>query len=225
MPSDETPQPVTAPPATPAEDALQLPPEQKAQFDAAQKQLKTIMNATEMAHKEFLGQTTFGVLTVIWPFIFPPVTASVLIMGAWMTVGGLVEGFGEKHIKRMSAKIFALLTVNQILLGLMFSVIGAWWVIEVHNGWDNKDVIDTAKYFKPVVWIYQLVGQTVPKEEITSWAKWALYLTYGSVVVFGFGWQGFVAGYYVYRGRQMAKYLKSTPKWILQKQRTALFGQ
>ena len=223
--SEQSPQPVAATPPGAAPETPSLSLEQKAQLQTAQKQLDAIMHAAEAAHREFVGQTLFGVITAVWPFIFGGWDVSVLIMGIWMVAGGLVEGFGEKQIKRLNAKVFALLTVNQILLGLMFSVIGAWWIVEVYNGRDIKDVNETAKYFQPLVWAHQLVGNPVSHGQVVSWAKWTLYITYGSVVVFGFGWQGFMAGYYVYRGRQMARYLKATPKWILQKQRTALFGQ
>jgi hypothetical protein len=218
MPVEDAPQ-STSGVASPAEPSLS--PEQQAQLATAQKQLDEILNAAHFARNEFLGQTSFGVITAIWPVIFPPIDPSVLVMGVWMVAGGLVERMGEKRIRQLSAKIFNLLTLNQILLGAMFSVIGCWWVFEVHNGWDNADVLETKKYFHPIVYANQLLGQSVSDAQVTHWAKWALYIAYGSVVVFGFGWQGFMACYYAWRGRQMAKYLKVTPDWIIQRQRNA----
>lgn len=128
--------------------------------------------------------------------------------------GGVIEHLGEQRIRRLDPDVFTALYRNELLLGAMFVVISAWWVLAIALGWD-KDIVAIGK---------ALNNLGIAARQMMPWVKLMLYAAYGSVGVSGIVWQGYLVWYYRRRHRQLLEYIQETPKWILDLQRSGHLG-
>lgn len=168
-----------------------------------------ILRAARIAHREFVGLFLMGALTAFIAF-YGGISISSLIMGVWMIIGGIIEHLGEQRIRRLDPNVFNTLRLNQLLLGAMFVVISAWWMLTIALGWD-KDVVTAGK---------TLNSMGIAAEQMMPMVKLMLYAAYGSVGVFGIFWQGYLAWYYSRRQKQLTQYIQETPPWILEMQQS-----
>ncbi|MGC9260835.1 MAG: hypothetical protein ACP5I8_12295 [Phycisphaerae bacterium] len=199
-------------------DESPLSREQLSQIGVARMNAARILRASQIAHREYVGLVIMGVLTAMFA-LYGGVSISALIMGIWMIVGGVVEHIGEQRIRRLDPSIFPLLSRNQLLLGAMFVVISAWWMLTIALGWD-KDVV--------VMWL-PVTGKAldnlgVAAHQMMPMVKLIRYAAYGSVGVFGIFWQGYLAWYYRRRQQQLLEYIEETPKWIVDMQQSGHLG-
>ena len=199
--------------ADPNADVNPLSQEQLSQIGAARMNAAQILRAAQIAHREYVGLVIMGVLTAMFA-VYGGISISALIMGLWMIVGGVVEHIGEQRIRRLDPHIFPILSRNQLLLGAMFVVISAWWMLTIALGWD-KDVVVTGK---------ALDNLGVAAHQIMPMVKLIMYAAYGSVGVFGIFWQGYLAWYYQRRQQQLVEYIQETPKWIVDMQQSGHLG-
>jgi hypothetical protein len=190
-----------------------LSPEQLAQIGEARMNASQILRAALIAHREFVGLVLMGALTAMFA-CYGGISVSSLIMGLWMIVGGIIEHLGEQRIRRLDPDVFKILVRNQILLGIMFVVISAWWMLTVATGSD-KDLAGTGQ---------TLNNLGIAATQMMPLVKLMLYAAYGSVGVFGIFWQGYLAWYYSRRQKQLMEYIQETPKWILDMQQSGILG-
>ena len=190
-----------------------LTQEQLAQIGEARMNASQILRAAQIAHREFVGLVLMGALTAMFA-CYGGISISSLIMGLWMIVGGVIEHLGEQRIRRLDPHVFTTLSRNQLLLGIMFVVISAWWMLTIAMGSD-KDLASTGK---------TLSNLGIAATQMMPLIKLMLYAAYGSVGVFGIFWQGYLAWYYSRRQRQLVEYIQETPKWILDMQRSGILG-
>lgn len=183
--------------------------DQMAQLGEARMNALQILHAARIAHREFVGLFLMGALTALFAF-FGGISISALIMGIWMMAAGIIEYRGEQRIRRLDPKVFKTLRVNQLLLGAMFVVISAWWMLTVALGWD-KDIVTAGN---------TLNSMGIAAQQMMPMVKLMLYAAYGSVGVFGVVWQGYLAWYYSRRQKQLADYIEDTPPWILELQQS-----
>ena len=120
-----------------------LSQEQLAQIGEARMNASQILRAAQIAHREFVGLILMGALTAMFS-CYGGISISSLIMGLWMIVGGVIEHLGEQRIRRLDPDVFTTLSRNQLLLGIMFVVISAWWMLTIAMGSD-KDLASTGK--------------------------------------------------------------------------------
>ncbi len=198
-------------------DAIQqespLSQAQLAQIGEARMNASQILRAAQIAHREYVGLVIMGVLTAFIA-VYGGISISGLIMGIWMIVGGVIEHIGEQRIRRLNPNTFKTLCLNQLLLGAMFVVISAWWMLTVALGWD-KDVVATGQ---------ALNNLGIAAQQMMPMIKLMLYAAYGSVGVFGIFWQGYLAWYYSRRQKQLVDYIAQTPRWILEMQQSGHLG-
>ncbi len=190
-----------------------LSQEQLAQIGEARMNASQILRAAQIAHREFVGLILMGALTAMFS-CYGGISISSLIMGLWMIVGGVIEHLGEQRIRRLDPDVFTTLSRNQLLLGIMFVVISAWWMLTIAMGSD-KDLASTGK---------TLSNLGVAATQMMPMVKLMLYGAYGSVGVFGIFWQGYLAWYYSRRQKQLLEYIQETPKWILDMQQSGILG-
>ncbi len=190
-----------------------LSQEQLAQIGEARMNASQILRAAQIAHREFVGLILMGALTAMFS-CYGGISISSLIMGLWMIVGGVIEHLGEQRIRRLDPDVFTTLSRNQLLLGIMFVVISAWWMLTIAMGSD-KDLASTGK---------TLSNLGVAATQMMPLIKLMLYAAYGSVGVFGIFWQGYLSWYYSRRQKQLLEYIQETPKWILDMQQSGILG-
>lgn len=190
-----------------------LSQEQLAQIGEARMNASQILRAAQIAHREFVGLILMGALTAMFS-CYGGISISSLIMGLWMIVGGVIEHLGEQRIRHLDPDVFTTLSRNQLLLGIMFVVISAWWMLTIAMGSD-KDLASTGK---------TLSNLGVAATQMMPMVKLMLYGAYGSVGVFGIFWQGYLAWYYSRRQKQLLEYIQETPKWILDMQQSGILG-
>jgi hypothetical protein len=190
-----------------------LSQQQLAQIGEARMNASKILRAARIAHREYVGLLLMGVVTAMFS-CWGGISISSLIMGIWMIVGGIIEHLGEQRIRRLDPDVFKTLSINQLLLGAMFVIISAWWMLTLALGW-NKDAgaAGTA-----------LNNSGIAAQQIMPLVKLILYAAYGSVGVFGIFWQGYLAWYYSRLQKRMLEYIDETPKWILDIQQSGQLG-
>ncbi len=190
-----------------------LSQQQLAQIGEARMNASKILRAARIAHREYVGLVLMGVVTAMFS-CWGGISISSLIMGVWMIVGGIIEHLGEQRIRRLDPDVFKMLSKNQLLLGVMFVVISAWWMLTIKLGW-NKD-LGTAGA--------ALNNSGIATQQMMPLIKLILYAAYASVGVFGIFWQGYLAWYYSRLQKQVVEYIEETPKWILDMQQSGHLG-
>ncbi len=185
-----------------------LTQEQLVALGEARLRFGRILRAAHAAHRAFVGLLLSGVITTLLA-VWGGFHFWAFVMGAWMIVAGIIEYVGAERIRRLRKNVFRILRMNQLLLGIMFILIGCWWMLEVKLGWQDAPIRRMAGSLSGA-------GMGISTARFMQLAHLCLYVAYGSIAAFGLIAQGGMFLYYTWRDQQLQAYLDETPAWIIE---------
>jgi hypothetical protein len=225
MASNPPPVPFTPPPSLPANppDPVGYPPfaatvaPTGATPGLSQEQLKQIADARLRSKKirkgvsvaMFDGWTVglFGGLTLLFG-MFSPVGA---LLGAGMLAVAYVELRGAKRMRLLDPQSPRVLAWNQVVLGTLLLAYAAYSLWTIYTGRTDMQA-EIAKYPE----LTDVVGDL---DRLSKLIGLLVYGTLMAVAIFG---QGGTALFYLSRKKHIEAYLRETPPWIIEAQRSGL---
>ncbi len=178
--------------------------EQQQALAFAHRRGKKVRRAAGVAAFSGYTMAVFAVLTLLTGLF--DVTSFVLGIG--LAVVAHLELQGGRKMKRLDLSAPRHLGLNQIALGAMLVLYGAWSIIQTVTGPGMYDQYLTAG--GPMADML---------EPISRLQTMVTVLVYGTVIAVGIFGQGSTALYYFTRARHLRAYLAETPAWIIQMQR------
>jgi hypothetical protein len=180
----------------------ELTEENLKQLQEARVRLRHISRAVAIAKMDgwtigiFGGLTLFGGV-VSWDIIG-------IIFGAGLCFMSYFELKGAKRLKKLDPDAVKLLGVNQISLGSLLVMYGAWMMMLTLTGHS------------------ELGGLLGTSPEASKFVKVIGIGVYGTVMGIGISVQGSMALYYFSRRKFIEAYVKQTPFWIVNMQKVGL---
>ena len=184
-----------------------LTQEQLVALGEARLRFGRILRAAHAAHRAFVGLLLSGVITTLLA-VWGGFHFWAFVMGAWMIVAGIIEYVGAERIRRLRKNALRILRMNQLLLGIMFILIGCWWMLEVKLGRQDASL-------RRMVGSLSGADMGISTARFMQLAHLCLYVAYGSIAAFGLIAQGGMFLYYTWRDQQLQAYLAETPEWII----------
>ena len=191
---------------TPASDGP-LTPEHHRELALAGERAKRIRRAAGVAG--FNGWVTGVLAALSVPFGLFSVAGFLVTLG--LTAIAYNEFRGRKRLLEFDPAAPALLGWNQVGL-LALIVVYCLWML--HGELTGADALSAQIGATP-----ELAGALGPLQ-IEALCKGLVFAVYGSVIVLSAIFQGLNAWYYFTRRKHVEAYLRETPKWVVDLQRT-----
>ena len=205
------PVPVGYPPfaatATPPGATPGLSPEQLKQIADARLRSKKIRKGVSVAMFDGWTVGLFGGLTLLFG-MFSPVGA---LLGAGMLAVAYVELRGAKRMRLLDPQSPRVLAWNQVVLGTLLLAYAAYSLWTISTGRTDMQA-EIAKYPE----LTDVVGDL---DRLSKLIGLLVYGTLMAVAIFG---QGGTALFYLSRKKHIEAYLRETPPWIIEAQRSGL---
>jgi hypothetical protein len=191
-----------APGATPG-----LTPDQLKQIGDARLRSKKIRKGVSVAMFDGWTVGLFGGLTLLFG-IFSPVG---LILGAGMIAIAYVELRGAKRMRLLDPQSPRMLAWNQVVLGGLLLAYASYSLWTIYTGRTDMQT-EIAKYPE----LTDVVGDM---DRLSKLIGLLIYGTLMAVAIFG---QGGTALFYLSRKKHIEAYLRETPSWIIDAQRSGM---
>ena len=212
-PAAHAPVPVGYPPfaatATPAQPTPGLSPEQAKQIADARLRSKKIRKGVSVAMFDGWTVALFGGLTLLGGMISFSLVA--IALGAGMIAVAYVELRGAKRMRLLDPQSPRMLAWNQVVLGTLLLAYASYSLWTIYTGRTEMQA-EIAKYPE----LTDVVGDM---DRLAKLIGLLIYGTLMSVAIFG---QGGTALFYLSRKKHIEAYVRETPPWIIEAQRSGL---
>ena len=186
-----------------------LSPEQLKQIADARLRSKKIRKGVSVALFDGWTVGLFGGLTLLGGMIsFSPVA---LALGAGMIAVAYVELRGAKRMRLLDPQSPRMLAWNQVVLGTLLLAYASYSLWTIYTGRTEMQA-EIAKYPE----LTDVVGDM---DRLAKLIGLLIYGTLMSVAIFG---QGGTALFYLSRRKHIEAYVRETPPWIIEAQRSGL---
>lgn len=198
---------VNDPTSVPA-SAGPLTPEHQSQLALANQRARTIRKAARVAAFNGWVAGVFAVLSLP----FAPFSITGLLVTVGLSVIACNEFRGRNGLLRFDASSAALLGWNQV--GFLTLIVGyCLWML-------FSGLAAPCPFAAEIRANPDLAGMVGSAAEVNQLWRFLIILIYGTVIVLSLVFQGTNALYYFTRRKHVEAYLRETPAWVIDLQRT-----